>query len=354
MNSKPPGPSLLKSNLFLNNINEKNSFINNSNITGVFLPQFIHTTKNRNLNRSNSLSHNPTNSKKTDINFYNTLKEEEKLKYINDLISNALKKDSFDYMALKRKKFTISELIKRFNASNKPIIFEENKICKIPYPLLYCLSNRKCENNSSKLLTKIMTNENKSLTKKQELTIKYSHYSKIFNTDISKLISDKFSNKNNLSHIQKEKGDNLPILNKYLKQRFSKFYNKDNNNSSKYLNSTSNTRKWTKINNIRKNMRRWNSTSIGKKEQKKKKIKNDEFRNIVESFKNRNVNLLTHNNNMKNAKLLQDRINNIMEEKFYKNNRIKLDKSINKIIKDISHLRFNNQIMAFNSKLFDI
>ena len=46
---------------------------------------------------------------------------------------------------------------------------------------------------------------------------------------------------------------------------------------------------------------------------------------MVETFKNKNVNLFNHNSN--------------------KN---KLDPTVNKIIKDVSHLKFNYQIMTFS------
>ena len=349
MKEKTDDPIILRTNLYLNNANEKNSFANNSNITGIFLPKFNRTANDKNLNRSNSLNISKNNFGKTDVNFYKKLKEEEKIKYINNLISNSLEKDSFDYMALKRKKFTTSDLINQFNNSNKPKKLEENKICKIPYPLLCCISNRKCENNSSNLLKKILTKENKSLSKNQELVIKYSEYSKIFNTDISKLVEDY---KQKPSKTPKLGKYNLPILNKYLKQKFSNFYFRDSY-SNKYMKSTSSTPKWTKIN-IRKNMRRWNSTHNEKNIKKNKKVKENEFKNECETFKNKSVNLFNHNNNMKNVKIIQDRLNSIMEEKFIRNKKVKIDPSVNKIIKDISHLRFNNQIMPVSDKINDL
>lgn len=350
MNTKDSIPISLKTNLYLNNITDKNNFLNNSNITGILLPKFKQTSDDKNLNNSKSIFLKKIKRGKTDTNIYKSLNEEEKIKFINNLITNSLKKDNFDYMALKRKKFTITELINQFDASDKSKKLDENLFCKIPYPLLYCISNRKCENNSSNLLTKILTKENKILTKNQELTIKYCYYSKIFNTDISKLISDdsKIINTKTSKHGR----ESLPILNKYLKQKFTNLYFKDTNNN-KYLNSTSNTPKWTKLKNIRKNMRRWNSTKIGDGIERKKNNK-EEFKNSVETFKNKSVNLFNHNNNMKNAKMIQDRLNNIMEEKFFRNTKIKIDPSVNNIIKDISHLRFNNQIMAFNQNIHEI
>ena len=350
MNTKKSQPILLRPNLDLNNINDKITFTNTSNITGIFLPKFNNSAKNKNLVRSNSISLNDNNLVKTDTNFYRFLPSKEKIKYINKLITNSIKKDNFDYMALKRKKFTLSELIHQFDISDKSKKFEENKICKIPYPLLYCVSNRKLENNSSNLLTKILTKENNALSKKQELIIKYSQFSKTFNTDISKLISNEITNK---SKTPKSQG-NFIILNKYLKQKFDNIYfNNIIINNNKYINSKSNTPKWIKIN-IKKNIKRWSSTYLNKTLKKNKKIQNEEFKNVFEPFKNKSVNLLNHNNNTKNIRMIQDRLNNIMEEKFIRNNKIKTDPKVNKIIKDITHLRFNNQLMAFTEKITDV
>jgi len=350
MNTKHSQPIILKTNLFLNNINDKITFTNNSNITGISLPKFNYSAKNKSLIRSNSITLHKNNFGKTDTNFYSVLPSNQKIKYINNLITNSIQKDNFDYMALKRKKFTLSELIHQFDVSDKSKKLEENKICKIPYPLLYCVTNRKVENNSANLLTKILTKENNVLSKKQELTIKYSQFSKIFNTDISKLINDENTNKTKTPKVQ----GNFTILNQYLKQKFNNIYFSNINiNKNKFVSAMSNTPKWTKLN-IKKNIRRWNSTNCTKIMKKDKKIQNEEFKNVFEPFKNKSVNLFNHNNNMKNIKMIQDRMNNILEEKFMRNNKLKTDPKVNKIIKDISHLRFNNQLMAFTEKINDV
>ena len=345
-------PILLKPKLLLNNSNEKFLFSNNSNITGISFPKFLHTTQHKALMRSNSYSNNinHTNMKnnkyrKTEINFYSSLKGEEKLDYINKLISNSLKKDSFDYMALKRKKFSLIELINQTNISEKMKKFEDNKICKIPYPLIYCITNRKFENNSSNLLTKILTKENNNLSHNQELTIKYSEYSKIFNTDISKLINDE----KKISSTPKISRDNLPILNKYLKQKFNKF-NLKNINLIKYASYISNTPNYIKIN-INKGFKRYGSNA---KNLKKIRKDNDEFKNVFDSYKNKSMNLFNHKNSMKNLSMIKERYNKMMEEKFMRNKKIKMDPKVNKIIKDVSHLKFNNQIMPFSHKVNDI
>ena len=63
--------------------------------------------------------------------------------------------------------------------------------------------------------------------------------------------------------------------------------------------------------NIKKNIRRRNSTQGGQDFKKKKKIRNDEFKNVIETFKNKSVNLFNHNNNMRKVKIIQERLNNI-------------------------------------------
>ncbi len=342
MKEKTDDPIVLRTNLYLNNANEKNSFANNSNITGIFLPKFNRTANDKNLNRSNSLNISKNNFGKTDVNFFKKLKEEEKIKYINNLISNSLEKDSFDYMALKRKKFSLIELINQTNISEKMKKFEDNKICKIPYPLIYCITNRKFENNSSNLLTKILTKENNNLSHNQELTIKYSEYSKIFNTDISKLINDE----KKISSTPKISRDNLPILNKYLKQKFNKF-NLKNINLIKYASYISNTPNYIKIN-INKGFKRYGSNG---KNLKKIRKDNDEFKNVFDSYKNKSMNLFNHKNSMKNLSMIKERYNKMMEEKFMRNKKIKMDPKVNKIIKDVSHLKFNKNIMAFSDKI---
>ena len=54
---------------------------------------------------------------------------------------------------------------------------------------------------------------------------------------------------------------------------------------------------------------------------------------------------------MKNSQLIQERLYNIMEGKFFGNNKINFDPGVNKIIKDISHLKFNNKIMPIGDKI---
>ena len=341
MESKLSKPIILRTNSSFNDTKDKNYFSNYSNITGLFLPKFNKTTEKSHLINSNSVSFNK-NNRKTDNNFYNKLKGEEKIKYVNKLISNCLKKDIFDNLAVRRKKISIGELIHQFDVSNKSKKLEENKICRIPYPLLYFISNRKCENNSSNLLTKILTKENNIISKNQELTIKYSKYSKLFNTDISKLISEEDEKKKIYPKTPKRGIENISILNKYLKQKFNNIYFREKNNN---LNNISKTFKYRQSNKL-KNLKRFNSSKKWRN-----KIEQYEFKNLFESFRNKSMNLHNHNNSMKNNQIIQERLNSLLEEKLLGNNKINIDSNVNKIIKDISHLKFNNKIMPIGVKI---
>ena len=347
MKEKKSEINLIKKNFSLKNTNEKPYFTSYSNITGVNIPKIYHSAKHKNISRSNSLSRAQNNFGKTATNFYSTLKREEKINYINNIIKNSFQKDSFDFMALKRKKICIKELIHQFYDSDKSKKFEKNKIYRIPYPLLYCLTNRKVENNSSKFLTKILTRENNNLTKKQELTIKYSQISKIFNTDLSKLVNDYEISK---SKTPKNSRNNFPILNKYLKQKFTNIYFKNINGKNNFDKSINDSPIWIKIKIENKN-KKWNSPNYVKIYNKNRKNKDEDFKNIIETPKNKTMNLFNHNNNMKNIKMINERLNNYLEEKLMGKYTSKIDSNINNIIKDVSHLKFNKNIMAFSDKI---
>ena len=345
MKEKKSGINLIKKNLSLKHTNEKPYFTSYSNITGVNIPKIYHSAKHKNISRSNSLSNAQNNYGKTAINFYSTLKREEKINYINNIIKNSIQKDSFDFMALKRKKICIKELIHQFSDKSKKI--EKNKIYRIPYPLLYCLTNRKVENNSSNLLTKILTRENNNLSKKQELTIKYSQISKKFNTNLSKLVSDYEISKSKTPKVSR---NNFPILNKYLKQKFNNIYFRNINGKNNFAKSMYDKTIWTKIKTTNKN-KEWNSLNYIKIYTKNRKNENEDFKNIIETPKSKSMNLFNHNNNMKNIKMINERFNNYLEEKLMGKNNSKIDSNINNIIKDVSHLKFNKNIMVFADKI---
>ena len=380
MKDKSVEANIENNSITKNNFFESKLFQNNSNITGItiennYIKKKKEFNKIKNLKSSNNKINNikksispNKNFKKTELSYYQSLTNKDKVKFIQNLINNSNTKEPFDFLAVKRKRYSLSYLIHQFDVSEKSKSFEENNICKRPYPLLYCISNRKIGNDSSNLMTKILSSENKTLSKKQENFIKNSIYSKIFSMDISDLIQNNIRSKNTLkffSRIMKNRkskisNKNLPFLNKYIKSKVINYKYKilNRNNSNNGLNSSSGF--FSEENQIKltKNLKRWNSTFYmninGKANLIDKDKKNDIFKNNVESFKNRTVCLNSHKNNKINSMIINERNNKIIDETFFRKRKKKHDPRFNGIIKDISHLRFNSQIMPFKSRLKEI
>ena len=132
-----------------------------------------------------------------------------------------------------------------------------------------------------------------------------------------------------------------------------------NDNNNQYYNSVAflSQPKNQKVNN-KKNIKRWNSTfSIninGKENLTPSNIKNRQLKNIVESFINKKVCLYNHKNNIINNSIIKERRNKIIDEIFYRKRNNKSDPRFNEIIKDASHLKFNNQIIPFNNKIKEL
>lgn len=360
-----------------NNFKAGNIFSNNSNITGITFDNHIHKKEKLNFvkkinNLKESIKFFPIkNNNNIESNFYKSLSEIEKTKYIQNIIKNSLPKEPFDFMAIKRKKYSLGYLIRQFDLSEKSKTLEENKICQTPYPLLYCLSNRKIGNDSSNLLAKILTSENKKLSKKQEKVIKYSNCSKIFNADISDLIKRKIKKKSTLkslnNNINKKRinlskicsNKDLPFLNKFIKEKFYDF-KFDIMNRNVNINKSPNSigffsqKKYKKVN-LKKNMKRWNSIftmNIKGKENLSDNYK--QFKNLCDTFKNKTVCLDNHKNNIINYSLINKRKNKKIDDFFFSKRNDESDSRINEIIQDASHLKFNNKLIPFNTKINDL
>ncbi len=377
----------IENNLIHNNFSEKQLFLNNSNITGIswemrFIKKEKENSKINNLIDSNILS---SFDKKNIIesHFYKSLKEKDKIKFIQKIIKNSIHKEPFDFLAVKRKRYSLGYLIRQFDLTEKSKSFEENNICKTPYPLLYCISNRKLGNNSSNLMAKILSQDNRKLSKKQENVIKNSHYSKIFNTDISKLIKHKIRSKSSIKNFSRyihmnnnnninntnntnsnitniSNNDNFPFLNKYIKSKVNTYnYEYLQRNNNNYPNSMEffSRRKFNK-NNLKKNIKRWNSTYAmginGSDNIIERNIKSKNLQNNIDTFKNKTVSLNNHRNNIRNKSIINERRNKIIDEFIIRKRNNKSDPRINEIIKDISHLKFNNQLKPFNTRINEL
>lgn len=347
---------------FTGNYKEKKILINYSNITGLsseklFKKKEVEKNKNNIISPNINFSVIKNNSIKN--NLYQSLSKKEKIKYIHRIIKNCNHKDSFDFLAVKRKTYSLGYLIRQFDVGEKSKSFEENNICKIPYPLLYCISNRKLENNSSNLLAKILISENKNLSKQQENEIKNSIYSKLFNTDLSKLIKYRVrtnsiltkTNKNIIENNSKLYEDNkFPFLNKYIKSKVENYNYRFYNRNERISNTTGffSKEKYKKLN-LKQNIKRWNSTYT-QKYNGKDKIKKKRIKNNVQEFKNRTVCLNNHKNNVINNSIINEKNNKIIEEIYYRKRKNQSQQRLIEIIKDVSHLKYNNQIIAFVNK----
>ena len=360
------------SDILPNNYDVKSLSLINSNITGFSWKKiFNKKEKGKENNKIYNLKSLSDISLKTQNNFfklpiYQSLSKKEKLKYIHNIIKKSMKKEPYDFFAVKRKKFTLSYLINQFDSPEKSKTIEKKNICKRPYPLLYCISNRKIGNDSSNLLSKILSSDNKQISKKQEKVIKNSEYSKIFNSNISDLIKTKIKSKNkfnlksisnnfynNLTNFSKTKisnGKKSPFLNKYINAKVNNYKYRllNRNDVDKYSSVGFFSDKRRK--NSNKTMKKWKSTfSLN--------INNNEYNsssNNIESFKNKTVYLNNHNNNFINYSIINERNKKIIDDIFDRKRKNNSETKFDDIIKDVSHLKFNNQIMPFKINIKEL
>ena len=334
---------------------ERNLFPQKSNITGLTEMHISRNNIKEDNKKLNLIELSPIKKKSCK---YNLLSGKEKINYIKKLIDNYSESHPYDSLAVKRKKYTLGYLIRKFDLGEKSTNFEENEICKIPYPLLRVISNRKLGNHSSNLMIKILSVKNKKLSKKEEKVIKNSKYSKIFNSTFNELVRKSFKNKSNLNKninviknnranlrnnlINSSRNGNFPFINKYIKNKYiSDIQISKKNNFFKSKTSLDFYKKSTKrlksnyslyIDNLRESNK--NSKSLKNK-----------FKNKVETFKNKTVCLISHKNNMNNNIIINERLNNMLDEYFSIKRKAKYDPKLNEIIKEASHLKFDNQIM---------
>ena len=350
-----------KENPFIIYYEERNIFPHKSNITGL---TEIHLSKNKikeNNKNCNLIELSPIKKKSSK---YNLLSGKEKINYIKKLIDNYSDNHPYDSLAVKRKKYTLGYLIRQFDLAERSKNFEENDICKIPYPLLHVISNRKLGNNSSNLMVKILSLKGKKLSKKEEKEIKNSKYSKIFNSTFSQIVRKNFKNKSNFDKsiniiknkksflrnnlINSSRNGHFPFINNYIKNK----YINDNKIANKYnlFKSQTSIEFYRKSREkLKTNYSLYISNLKGNFcNNKNSKSKKSKFKNQVETFKNKTVCLISHKNNMNNNTFINQRLNNMIDEYFSIKRKVKYDPKINELIRDISHLKFNNQIMSLN------
>lgn len=318
-------------NSLINNLNSSNNNtsspnenlkkINSYNITG------INDFNNKNEVQSNDVLPLDNNSK---YNYANEApkpvltepnEKNEKLDFIRSLIKKPEDQKIYDGYACFRKKPTINYLLKKFDKRENKVIFEKQKLCKKPYPLIKFLSNRKSPNHSKHLITDMLSAEFNELTTQQKNDIKYKNYKRPIKlakleypdinnrTDIIRKITF-FSEKKNKNENNKIE---FPLFNKLAEE---KILPKENLKKS-----------W-----VIRNRNIYSCITIGPV-YNDRKIK----KNLMNSYCGIDNNLTEHMTVMKNISILK---NNVTK---------KLDSKYDDILKDISILKSNNHIMVYES-----
>ena len=309
-----------------NNFSDANSLykkLNIYNITGINEYKSKNNTYNNNKNikisfSSNNNTTNISHNTNNDISDYS--QKEAKLTFIKSLIKKPISKP-YDGYACFRKKPSTNYLIKKFDSKENFIRFEENKLCKSPYPLIKFLSNRKTTNQSKELLIDILSAEQNQLSSEQNNDIKYKIYQKPIKFSHLKYPkipnNSKFYRKINFSSDMKKNHDasnsQLPLVNQFDKYIFNNYRYKKKISSKKNI-----------------------LNSFSKPCYNNRRIKN----NLKKLYCGEEKNLTEHSTLKKNISILKNEIAKKIDSK---------NEQFKEILKDISVLKSNNHIMPIES-----
>lgn len=295
--------------------NESYKKINTYNITGI---NDINTKKEISTKDDTSKFTYITETPNTGREISEPNEKIDKLKLIRSFIKKPEDQMPYDGYACFRKRPTINYLLKKFEKKDNKIIFEEHKLCKKPYPLIKFLSNRKSPNHSKHLITDMLSAEFRDLSIQQKNDIKYKNYKKPIN--LSKIEYPEIKSKINIIRKinfseKKNKNENnkieFPLLNRYTEE---KFLSKDNS-----------TKNW-------ENRNIYSCLTI-RPVYNDRKIK----KSLINSYCGLDNNLTEHNTVMNNISILKNEVTR------------KLHSNYDDILKDISILKSNNHIMAYDS-----
>ena len=224
----------------------------------------------------------------------------------------------YDGYACFRKRPTINYLLRKFDKKDNKTIFEKHKLCKKPYPLIKFLSNRKSPNHSKHLITDMLSAEFKELSIQQKNDINYKNYIKPIN--LYKIKYPEINNKINIIRKinfseKKNKNENnkieFPLLNRYTEEKF--------------LTKESSPKNW-------QNRNIFSCLTI-------RPVYNDRRikKSLMNSYCGVDTNLTEHNTIMNNISILKNEVTR------------RLHSNYDDILKDISILKSNNHIMAYES-----
>ena len=243
--------------------------------------------------------------------------KEKKIYFIKSLINKPTDKP-YDGLAFSSKKPTINYLLKKFDKKENSYILEENKLCKIPYPLMKIISNRKTPNNSNGLIINLLSAELNNLSAQQKNDIKYKNYKKPI-----KITKYNFSEDNNkyyrkINCFSEQKDLNKGILDFPF---LGKSINRRQRNKNYLINNSFYSVNYSYLTT---NRPCYNNRNI-------KKI-------LIKSYCGDGIYLTEHSTLKKNITILK---NDVSKKLKLKND------NFNDILKDISLLKSNNHIMAF-------
>jgi hypothetical protein len=296
---------------------ELNKKISSFNITGIN----DYNNKNNNIGKNNisqfSSNFNKTNNMLINDEELSQKEKEKKICYIKSLIKKPVDKP-YDGLAYFRKKPTINYLLKKSDKKENLYTLEENKLCKIPYPLIKIISNRKTPNKSKGLITDLLSAELNNLSAQQKNDIKYKNYKKPIRITKLKIIEDNNNYYRKLNNLSEQKDINKRILNfPYL----GKSLNRRQRSKNQIINNS-----FSKDN--------YSYLTTNKPCYNNRSIKNI----LIKSYCGDDINLTEHSTLKKNIAFLKNDVP--------KKLKLKNEKFID-ILKDISLLKSNNHIMAF-------
>ena len=291
--------------------------------------------------------------------------ENKKIKLIQRLMKNPIENDPFDGFAIKGKQYNIKELIDIVSFGDNKAKFEKNKMCKKPYPLLTCLSNRNFRNNTNKFITNILIKENKIISKEFHTIINKKNINKtyqnfrlkkfpIINKKTEYIIKTNEGKKeNNLNFFDHYIRNTIITKNNYMnpyKTLMIKSHMENTSQEKSSLNKNSQNLDYSNNDNKK------NESNINKYIDTnesvitlKKYFKN----NLIKKNKLKTVNLTYHNTVSNNINIINKRNKRLNNLSSYSKN-VEYMRNFDNIIKYISKQRVNKNLAKFNNQFNSI
>ena len=250
-----------------------------------------------------------------------------------DSYSKSRVDNPFDSLATAIVASTVNYLIKKSSVKEKAVLFEKNKLCKLHYPLIYIISNRKTNNNSSHLMEDLLNNDNAEFKKIPKSIISRN------NTPINHIKNVRLQNYSN-KFKRKNFNNRYNLLNdKYNKvaESLKLSINNTISNSCTHKRRPINVKNFSSFSNNKDFFKVNNSSEKIKKENRFIYLKNFYSNDRGYLLGNETVNLFNHRTNAKNRNILNSKFNRVRDNDF------------ETIIKDISLLKSNNRIMPLQT-----